>query len=835
MARQYSFILWLPWSKILPQLLLFLLLLMNIYSVITDERVNNYLVECKDGDPEKLDEWFSARVVSWVKEYFLKVYGTRCYTKCFYNCKCTLNGNTITSNCSNGKTFSSVVPYASNIRHLTWADSTLHYIQPGSFTTLGNTLEILHLKNLRFTYLKPGVFSHLTKLEFLWLDSNSLNRISRDLFKELVNLTNLWLNDNQVQILEPGVFKRLVNLKDLWLSDNKLPTLDPGVFKGLVNLRRLYLNNNNLGVLHSQTLFGLQNLYLLDLSNNLIHVLHTDVFDPVLNLTILHLNNNSLQTVNHTVFNVLTKLQVFALDRNFLESKSIDFKTIKSMTELLWLDLSHNNLDTLKSDLFHGLKNLQELAISGNRLVSTQSDSFQSQTSLLYLHLDQNQLRYLPKEVFHSMQQLQFLNLSLNRLLNIPPDLFLQCASLNFLDLQNNPLKWIEDRSLSVLNKTTKLLVTEFSSCCYTSAHCLFDIPPSSYLTCQRLLPSRLLRITTWCTSILTILANGCAFYVRLKQKQRVKVQMFLISNLSISDFLMGIYLLNLLAADLYYKDYFPSHSHAWRSSVLCRIAGALSILSSEASTFFIMLISIDRLLGVKYTFSKYRLSTRSIRFFAYLSWFVAFGLSITSFAFSEIDSDFYSVSEVCVGLPISRKNTFIQSNKPVYIPATRYSDKVNWKTDVLEVVKGKSNASMYFSIATFTGLNLLCFIIVGYCYVSIFVEARNTTKKSGRLSNTNEEIRMAMKISLIVLTDFCCWVPIGILSILAQTGVVEIDPVAYAWIVTFVLPINSSVNPLLYTLGSMLSSKIKLGVKREGSSSTTQEISMTPLRQGRH
>ena len=808
MTGQYLIIRWLPRSKILSPLL-FLLLLINIYNVITDKEVNHF-VKCRDGDPARFDALYSANIHAWwFKEYILKLYGTICYTQCVYNCKCTLNGNTTTSNCSDGKTFSSVVPYASNIRHLTWADSTLHSIKARSFAMFGNTLEILHLKNIGLTYLEPGVFSHLTKLEVLWLDGNSLNRIL------------------------PSLFGELVNLKSLFLNNNKLRSLKPGSFEGLVNLHRLNLSSNNLSVMHSQSLSGLRELFLLDLSNNLIQELHANVFDPVVNLMILHLSNNSLQNVNHTVFKGLTELQVFALDKNVLES--IDYRTFKDMRKLLWFDLSHNNLDQLEPDLFQGLEKLQELTISGNRIFSIHSDSFQSQTRLLYLHLDRNQLGYLPNNVFHSMHQLQFLNLSFNHLLKIPSKLFHQCVNLKSLDLQSNPLKWIEDHSLSAVNNTIKLLVTEYSTCCYTSAHCLFDIPPSSYLTCQRLLPSQLLRIATWCTSILTILANGCAFYVRLRQKQRVKVQMFLISNLSISDFLMGIYLLALLAADLYYKNYFPSHSDAWRRSLLCRVAGALSILSSEASTIFIMLISIDRLLGVKYTFSKYRLRTRYVRFLTCLVWFVAFGISITSFAFSEIDSDFYSVSEVCVGLPISRKHTFIRSNKPVYIPATLYSYKVNWKTDVLEVVKGKNNASMYFSIATFTGLNLLCFIIVGYCYVSIFVEARNTTKKSGRLSNTNEEIRMAIKIYLIVLTDFCCWVPIGILSILAQAGVVEIDPVAYAWIATFVLPINSSVNPLLYTLGSMLSSKVKLGVKREGSPLKTQDISMNPLRQETH
>ena len=115
----------------------------------------------------------------------------------------------------------------------------------------------------------------------------------------------------------------------------------------------------------------------------------------------------------------------------------------------------------------------------------------------------------------------------------------------------------------------------------------------------------------------------------------------------------------------------------------------------------------------------------------------------------------------------------------------------------------------MYLSTAIFTALNLACFIVVGYCYLAIFKSARKTTKKSGRSSALTEELRMAMKMSLIVFTDFCCWVPVGFLSILVQARAVTVSPTAYAWIATFVLPINSTINPFLYTLAGFLWEKV--------------------------
>ena len=276
--------------------------------------------------------------------------------------------------------------------------------------------------------------------------------------------------------------------------------------------------------------------------------------------------------------------------------------------------------------------------------------------------------------------------------------------------------------------------------------------------------------------------------------------------NLSISDFIMGIYLIIILSADLYYTEYFPSHSESWRHSMLCRVAGTFSVLSSEASAFFITLITIDRFLGIKYTFSKFRMGRKSTRIIVALLWMIALSVSITVFVLSKEDSEIYGVSEICIGLPISR--THIYSKQKLSL---EYSSLHSENT-----VQTGSKVGMIFSLALFTGLNLVCFLIVGYCYAAIFIYVRKTTKQSGRSRNLNEEIRMTIKMSLIVFTDFCCWVPIGILSIFAQAGVVEVHPVAYAWIATFVLPINSSLNPFLYTLASFLSDKVKCKARKE-------------------
>ena len=60
----------------------------------------------------------------------------------------------------------------------------------------------------------------------------------------------------------------------------------------------------------------------------------------------------------------------------------------------------------------------------------------------------------------------------------------------------------------------------------------------------------------------------------------------------------------------------------------------------------------------------------------------------------------------------------------------------------------------------------------------------------------------MARRIFLIILTDFLCWFPISLLGIAALAGA-RIPPQVYAWVAVFILPLNSALNPLLYTVST--------------------------------
>ena len=83
-------------------------------------------------------------------------------------------------------------------------------------------------------------------------------------------------------------------------------------------------------------------------------------------------------------------------------------------------------------------------------------------------------------------------------------------------------------------------------------------------------------------------------------------------------------------------------------------------------------------------------------------------------------------------------------------------------------------------------------------------------SKRTGRNPDEKEQMRLTLKVAAIVLTDFVCWFPIILLGILVQAGVLTLPASVFAWCVTFVLPINSAINPYLYTIGGVASRRLK-------------------------
>uniref|UniRef100_A0A2C9LU80 G-protein coupled receptors family 1 profile domain-containing protein n=1 Tax=Biomphalaria glabrata TaxID=6526 RepID=A0A2C9LU80_BIOGL len=313
--------------------------------------------------------------------------------------------------------------------------------------------------------------------------------------------------------------------------------------------------------------------------------------------------------------------------------------------------------------------------------------------------------------------------------------------TLETLNIENVEMRNIQENFFRGLTIKSELRASDYKLCCpqilnpnisADKCHAPVDVISS----CKHLVGDILKRITIWTVGLITLVGNGIVLVYRIGWNREIfkKAYGLFVSGLAVSDFIMGVYLLLIASVDIQFEDIYVLEDVKWRHSVLCQFAGFLSTLSSETSTFFICLITIDRFLIITFPFGQYRF-TKTLKLFSFtLVWFLGFLLALIPITFSEWN--------------IYSSNAFGQ---------------------------------------------ILIFLNIITVRKSI-----NTVTIDGKRSR--EDLTIAKKLAFVALTDFMCWFPVGILGFLSLKGY-RFDREVYAWIAVFVLPINSALNPIIYTI----------------------------------
>eukprot|EP00057_Strongylocentrotus_purpuratus_P034343 XP_794845.2 PREDICTED: G-protein coupled receptor GRL101-like [Strongylocentrotus purpuratus] len=351
-----------------------------------------------------------------------------------------------------------------------------------------------------------------------------------------------------------------------------------------------------------------------------------------------------------------------------------------------------------------------------------------------------------------------------------------------------------------ISSKSSRTLSTyDYRLCCLFDETDLCNIASSNFLdNCSRLMPNTILRIAMWVIGWGALIGNTIVLVLRCRPDHSVsaKTQGLFIFNLAIADFLMGVYMIIIASADVYHGEYYYLFAKQWRGSVTCKVAGFIAVLSSETSVFILAIITIDRVLNVVSPFGKLKFRATSARVGVALIWIIAVVVSVVPLIVSSYISGFYGMSDVCVGLPLNIESR--ETGEIVFNDELGLFEKLQYETT--------KRPSWVYSIALFLGVNFLIFILILLSYVVIFVQVRksarsvaNPVSASGSIDRARE-VKMTTRMAIIVLTDFFCWMPVIIMGILSQTGAVTLPVSLYAWSVVFILPINASINPYLYT-----------------------------------
>ncbi|XP_072043681.1 uncharacterized protein [Amphiura filiformis] len=306
------------------------------------------------------------------------------------------------------------------------------------------------------------------------------------------------------------------------------------------------------------------------------------------------------------------------------------FIDLDMFTLVFFLNLSGNALNDI-SGLFRKNVNLQILCLSNNSIQSLQNGTFDNLRFLTSLDLSENPIHQIDAAIFSPL------------------------ISLTFLDIRETEIIGAQGSVLRDLDQLQTLHSDKYVFCCLvndmeTVSQCLPE--PDQFSSCQDLMRNQILRVFMWILGLSSFLGNSFVILWRIlpvrrdSKDRRNSVQDILVLNLAIADGLMGVYMLIIASVDMYYRNVYIVYAEEWMSSILCQLAGSLSVISSEASVCFLTMLSLDRFLGIAFPFSDKKLRRHSAFFTAVSIWcFVSLISFMPLFVKSYFGNHFYGRS----------------------------------------------------------------------------------------------------------------------------------------------------------------------------------------------
>ncbi|CAA3006420.1 leucine-rich transmembrane [Olea europaea subsp. europaea] len=302
---------------------------------------------------------------------------------------------------------------------------------------------------------------------------------------------------------------------------------------------------------------------------------------------------------------------------------------------------------------------------------------------------------------------------------------------------------------------------------------------PNAFQPCRDLFDSLWLRASIWLVFLFAFLGNICVIVVlgsvrpssstsaltsimwfnAAHSKRHIDVPRFLVLNLALADLLMACYLGILAFVDLSTLGEFKVHAIKWQYSTGCKLAGFLAVLSSELSVFILAIITLERNYAITNAVHlNRRLSLQKamvIMFFGYV-----YALAMALMPLNGIND--YRKFSICLPLDIDPRNFYASSN-------------------------------LYLILMI--SINTLSFVLLLSCYLRMYCAIRGS-----QAWNTND-LKIAKRMSILVVTDFLCWSPLICVALATLFGYHLVGAEGLKFLIIFVLPLNSVANPFLYAI----------------------------------
>ena len=353
-----------------------------------------------------------------------------------------------------------------------------------------------------------------------------------------------------------------------------------------------------------------------------------------------------------------------------------------------------------------------------------------------------------------------------------------------------------------------------------------------------------LLKVSSWTIGSLAVLFNILILYKGFRSLKNVSSTVALLNKLLIlligfGDFLIGAYLLVMSIIDQYFGKNYCISQVKWMTSNQCTILGVFSTIGSQISLFSMTNLSILRFLGIRNTMllqgggSKIKMLTINIS--VVLSVILVSAIIAMVPLFPRFEDFFVNgltyESNNPLFIGITSKDTHFHISLAYYGRAKH--DVLSWAI-TRKLIGGMfsknyggnrgNNVNFYgndgvclfkyfvldndpqkFYVWIILMINFICFLVISCSYLYInfaSIKSSRQLNTSGKLKENKlvakRNQKLQRKVSIIILTDFLCWVPFILVCGLHTLGVINASP-TYALFSIVILPINSVINPLLF------------------------------------
>ena len=360
----------------------------------------------------------------------------------------------------------------------------------------------------------------------------------------------------------------------------------------------------------------------------------------------------------------------------------------------------------------------------------------------------------------------------------------------------------------------------------------------------KEILPGASLKAISWSIGLSAVLANLVTIFVNIWSVKKCRTTVALTNKslvvlISMGDLLIGLYLLTVSTFDgLVHGTEYCNMQLTWLASNQCNIIGVVSTIGSQLSLFAMTVLSVVRAHGIWNSMSiPGGIGVKSsVKVITVIIFLLMLATAISVMPILRGFEDFFinglhydDDMKLFVGLVDKEthlktfgeyfgrlRKTMLSWDSIDSMVADMFSHddgQIDYTETLVKVgfygndgvclfkyfIRGAdSQQAFVWSILI---VNFFCFIAISVCYVIIAVLSMRSSRSVSTENNDQARKRtnrMNKKISIIITTDFLCWVPFIIVCTLHYLEVLDATP-WYSVFSMVILPINSVINPILY------------------------------------